>query len=276
MASPQTYLFGITNIFRYFQSNHRKEKLDFVLEPLQALLQLCLLSFCQVGTKLTIQDNLLYIQHPGISQGLIRYLNDDTKDDLYFLLNVFRRFLIYYDFLKQSHPDLYKLLIYYGQQGLDKLIQTYSDVNKVSLLHSLKMYKLILKNSDFFESLNNEYYDDENNDSNIDSSIKNKNVNSASRNKPQENNNNDTLVFMNWFSQLENDTPKEDYRANFDNVFKEITKIYKPEYLTLYENILKSVVLNKENIENTIEGTRLIFKPVNEQIKKWINQHIAL
>jgi hypothetical protein len=273
MASPQTYLYGITNIFRYFQSNHRKEKLDFVLEPLQALIQLCLLSFCQVGTKLTIQDNLLYIQHPGLSQGLIRYLNDDTKDDLYFLLNVFRRFLIYYDFLKQSHPDLYKLLIYYGQQGLDKLIQTYSDVNKVSLLHSLKMYKLILKNSDFFESLNNEYYDDAYDDGMH--SMHNK-ENTKVRHRDAQENNSETLVFMNWFSQLDNHSPKDEHRTNFDNVFKEITKIYKNEYLTLYENILKSVILHKENIENTIEGTRLIFKPINEQIKKWINQHIAL
>lgn len=251
------YLDSFKNMFRYFQSNHRKEKLDFVLEPLQAMVQLCLLSFCPVGTKLTIYDNLLYIQYPGISQGLIRYLNDDTKDDLYFLLNVFRRFLIYYDFLKVNHSDLYKLLIHYGQQGLDKLIQTYSDVNKVSLLHSLKMYKLILKNSSFFESVNDEYYENDT----VDTTKKNS----------------ETTMFMTWFTQIEQQTPVEDtHKTNLDNVFKEITNIYKKEYLTLYENILKSILLNKDNIENTIEGTNLIFKPINEQIKKWINQHIAL
>jgi hypothetical protein len=261
MAS-KFYIDGFKNVFRYFQTNHRKEKLDFVLEPLQAMVQLSFLSFCPIGTKMTISDNLLYIQLPGISQGIIRYLNDDTKDDLYFLLNVFRRFIIYYDFLKKDNPDLYELLIYYGQQGLDKLIQTYSTANKVSLLHSLKMYKLILKNSAFFEGINDEYYE--------------KNIQNIKRDNASDT----PSAFINWFNQLEennnNENQDKEHKTNFDNVFKEIRKIYNVEYLNLYESLLKTLIINKDNIINTIEGSNLIFKPINEQIKKWINQHIAL
>lgn len=257
MAS-HLYLDGMKNILKYFNSSHKKEKLDYVLEPLQAMVQLSLLSFCPVGTKLTIYDNLLYIQQPGIGQGIIRYLNDDTKDDLYFLLNVFRRFIIYYDFLKESNSDLYTLLIHYSQQGLDKLIQTYSDANKVSLLHSLKMYKLILNNGAFFENLNNDYYE-----TNMEKTI-----------KPDSN---DKKLFMTWFSQLEdNHITNKGNKANLDNVFKEITKIYDDEYINLYENILKTLSLNKDNIQNTIEGVNMLYKPINNKIKKWINQHIAL
>lgn len=256
------YLDGVKNIFKYFTSNNKKEKLDYVLEPLQSMVQLCLLSFCPIGTKLTIYDNLLYIQQPSIGQGIIRYLNDDTKDDLYFLMNVFRRFIIYYDFLKTEYPEMYRLLIQYSQQGLDKLIQTYSDASKVSLLHSLKMYKLILSNVAFFESLNNEYYDN----------LKVENESSETKSKNN--------TFINWFSKIEEkqeDTEEDtDDKTNFDSVFKRIRNIYKPEYLQLYENILKTLILNAENIENTIDGTNLIFKPINEQIKKWINQHISL
>lgn len=258
IMTSQLYFDGMKNIFKYFNSNHRKEKLDYVLEPLQAMVQLSLLSFCPVGTKLTIYDNLLYIQQPGLGQGIIRYLNDDTKDDLYFLLNVFRRFIIYYDFLKQNNPELYNLLINYSQKGLDKLIQTYSDANKVSLLHSLKMYKLILNNGVFFENLNNDYYD-----STMNTTVKTEN--------------NDKTVFMNWFSQLEDNTEtKNGNKANLDNVFKEITKIYDVEYINLYEDILKTLSLNKDNIQNTIDGVNMLLKPINEKIKKWINQHIAL
>jgi hypothetical protein len=255
--SSGIYFDSMKSIFKYFNSNHKKEKLDYVLEPLQAMMQLSLLSFCPVGTKLTIYDNLLFIQHPGIGQGIIRYLNDDTKDDLYFLLNVFRRFIIYYDFLKESNPELYKLLIYYGQQGIDKLIQTYADANKVSLLHSLKMYKLILNNGSFFENLNNDYYETD--------------VNETVQ--PE----NEKVIFMNWFTQLEDNVGlKKGNKANLDLVFKEITKIYSEEYINLYENIIKTLSLSKENIQNTIEGTNMLFKPINEKIKKWINQHIAL
>jgi len=254
--TSQFYFDGMKNMFRYFQSNHRKEKLDFVLEPLQAMVQLSLLAFCPVGTKLTIYDNLLCIQLPGIGQGLIRYLNDDTKDDLYFLLNVFRRFLMYYDFLKKDYPDLYQLLIHYGQRGLDRLIQTYSDVDKVSLLHSLKMYKMILNNSSFFESLNDDYYGE----------------------NETTHENQETSLFINWLSQLEEEdsTTSSDHKTNFDNVFKEIRIIYKPEYLKLYEIMMKITILNKDNINNNIQSIHLTFKPINDQIKKWINQHIAL
>ena len=78
------------------KGNKKKEKLDYILEPLQAMIQICFLNFCPVGSKLTIHDNILQIQLPGVSQGMIRFFNDDTKEDLYFLFNVFRRFIHYY------------------------------------------------------------------------------------------------------------------------------------------------------------------------------------
>lgn len=312
------YLEGLRGVLKLFNNNTRKEKLDFVLEPLQAMTQLAFLSFCPVGTKLTIHDNLLYIQMPSLSQGLIRYWNEDTKDDLYFLLNVFRRFLIYYDFLKDDFPELYKLLIHYGQKGLDKLIQTYANAEKVSLLHSLKMYKLILKNSEFFESLNNEYYDsasvksprkprvkksekksyvtrnketaetsssdhsdshDSSDNDHDHDSDDNVSVASASSKRSTRRETYESRLFMNWFSQMEDSQEHrvvESQMINFDNVFKQIVEIYNFEYLKLYESTLKTVMLNPTNVENTIKGIEMILKPVNEKIKKWINEHIAL
>ena len=38
-----------------------KDKTDMVLEPLQAIVQLAILSLCPIGTKLTIQENILYL-----------------------------------------------------------------------------------------------------------------------------------------------------------------------------------------------------------------------
>ena len=137
-------------------SGKKKDKLDYILEPMQALLQLSLLSFCPTGSKLTISDNLLSIQLPGVSQGMVRFFNDDNKDDLYYLFNVFRRFINYYKFLLNSSKfqGLYELLIELSKNGIDKLIQTYTDCNKISVLHTLQMYKVMLDKPEFFDPNN--------------------------------------------------------------------------------------------------------------------------
>jgi hypothetical protein len=136
---------GLKSFVNYFTTK-KKEKLDYILEPFQAMVQLALLGYSPVGSKLTIQDNILCIQQPGISQGVIRYFNDDNKDDLYYLFNVFRRFINYYNWMI-SHSQYYKLyllLLKMTIQGLDNLIQTYSNTDKISVLHTLQMYKTIL------------------------------------------------------------------------------------------------------------------------------------
>lgn len=153
---------GFKNIYDYFNGKKQREKLDYILEPFQAMTQLALLSFCPVGSKLTINDNILTIQQPGISQGIIRYFNDDNKEDLYYLMNVFRRFFDYYKFMLDSDEELYNLLIKLSIKGIDKLTETYTNTNKINVLHTLQMYKVVLTNRDFFNS------SDINSDTNID------------------------------------------------------------------------------------------------------------
>lgn len=224
-TSTQFIFDAFKSVFHYFQTKHHKENVDFVLEPLQSMVQVCLLSFCPVGTMLTIDDGLLCIQKESNSS------NDKSHDNVYFLLNVFRRFLIYYEFIKESNGELYRLLMHYSQLGLDKLIQTYSDDDKALVRYSLKMYKVMLKNSCFFNILNDDYYEDR------------------------------------------EDNCACELKTKFDDAFREITKLYKQDYLMLYENILNFVVSNGDATESTIEGIRVIFRPVNEKIKKWIHQY---
>ena len=74
----------------------KKERFETILEPLQAITQLAILSFCPKGSKLSIANNLLYVQHPSWTQGLLRSYYQDARDDLYFLFNVIRRFNKFY------------------------------------------------------------------------------------------------------------------------------------------------------------------------------------
>ena len=239
MTSVQD-IYHISSIWKLFSSsNKRKEKLDFILEPLQAMTQICFLSFCPIGTKLTIHDNLLLIQLPGMTQGIIRYFNDDTKDDLYYLFNVFRRFLSYYKHLEEQehYRKLYKIIIELSIKGLDKLIQTYTDSDKISVLHTLQMYKIMLQKRDFFDTT------------------------------PIEQLSTQPLAIRN---KLYHDG------GNIDKIFCSITDIYNKEEYVLLLNLLLLTKKNPSNTENYINACNSIFKPNNEKIKKWINDNIAL
>jgi hypothetical protein len=237
MATHMQDIYNISSVWKYFTvSNKKKEKLDYILEPLQSITQLCLLSFCPIGSKLTIHDNILQIQLPSMTQGIIRYFNDDNKDDLYYLFNVFRRFLSYYKFLESNHKfnALFNILITMAVNGLDKLIQTYSDSNRISVLHTLQMYKIMLQKKDFFNT----------NDNTSTNPV-------AIRNK----------------THIDN---------NIDNIFCNIVKIYDNEEYYLIYNILLSCNKYPANIENYINSMNFIMIPFNDKIKKWINDNIAL
>lgn len=132
--------------------NTKKERFDIILEPLQAILQLACLSFCPKGTKLTIQNNLLYVQPPSWHQGIMRRYHNDTKADVFFLFNVIRRFNKFYSYMKDSkvaeERNLYALLKSLGNKGITNLIETYSNAENPALLHTLQMYKNMIENNE--------------------------------------------------------------------------------------------------------------------------------
>ena len=123
-------------------STKKKERFEIILEPLQAILQLSLLSFCPIGTKLTIQNNLLYVQPPSWHQGIMRRYNNDTQADVFFLFNVIRRFNKFYAYLKSSkvteeiklhkllkeHADRNNALAYYMNEN--EAFPEYTSLNK--------------------------------------------------------------------------------------------------------------------------------------------------
>ena len=47
-----------------------KEQADLILEPLQVMINLAVLGFCPIGTKININDNMLYLHQPTFTQGL--------------------------------------------------------------------------------------------------------------------------------------------------------------------------------------------------------------
>ena len=198
---------------------------------MQAITQLALLSFCPKGTKLSISNNLLYVQPPTWTQGLFRSYNHDARDDLYFLFNVIRRFNKFYTTSDIGSTKkggmLFHKLIELSKNGIDKLIQTYSDSDKNALLHTLRMYRTMLVNPEVFE----------------------KEANKA------------------------DDHPEE--KSSIDDIFIEITKIYKPHHIDLINNAILLIVENPENYETYLTGLNIMLDPIQSQINKWISDNIV-
>ena len=137
----------ILQFYNLMKSEKKKKRFDIILEPLQAVTQLALLSFCPKGSKLTIANNVLAIQAPSWGQGLWRSYNHDMKEDLFFLFNAIVRFNRFYIYLKKEpdeYSDLFDLLVQLGKRGIDKLLQTYATTDQPALLHTLQLYRILL------------------------------------------------------------------------------------------------------------------------------------
>jgi hypothetical protein len=131
-------------LYKTVSGSKKKERFETILEPLQALIQIALLSYFPIGSKLTIQNNILHIQAPSYTQSVTRWYNNDTQEDLFYLFNIFCRFKKFYTDIKVEHAKLFELLIYLAKNGINNLIRTYNQTDKTHVLHTLQMYKNML------------------------------------------------------------------------------------------------------------------------------------
>jgi hypothetical protein len=137
---------------------HQKERSDMILEPLQVMIQLALLYFCPVGTKVSVSENILQLQQPTYLQGAWRWWNNDNKDDLYYLFHAIRR---YYKWYKSRDEKVYKYILELAIKGLGKLTETYNKTDRKSISHTLSLYRnvLELETPDLFKDSDNKSVD---------------------------------------------------------------------------------------------------------------------
>lgn len=140
-----------------FWTERNKERFEMILEPLQAITQLALLSYCPVGSKLSIVNNVLFIQTPSWDQSVKRSYNSDKKNDLIYLFAVIKRFHKFYDFMNDITnsddnvtSELFSKLIKRSKIGIEKLIQTYSKSEGVHLSQTLRMYIQLIDKPESF------------------------------------------------------------------------------------------------------------------------------
>jgi|TARA_B110000495_G_C23024599_1_gene608540 hypothetical protein len=118
-----------------------KERADLILEPMQVMIQLALLAHSPIGTKISVSNNILTIQPPTSMQGVVRWWNNDNKDDLYYLFHAIRR---YYKWYKSQDDAVYQYILIWAIKGIDKLSETYNKADKNNIRHTLALYKNVL------------------------------------------------------------------------------------------------------------------------------------
>lgn len=252
----------IQTAYSYLNSGKRKERFDIILEPLQAVSQLAYLKACPLGTKLSIENNLLFIQMPHWHQGLTRAWNKDKREDILLLFNAVQRFNKIY--VAQSHIQsqqtsitaivgsndisgpvrrksnetdeyivsfgrLIRLLTRMAISGLDNLINTYSRIENTSIVQTLVMYKNILSHPDKFSALED---------------------------------------------AIEGDAPKQDAQ-NIEEVFAKIKSCWNENELALLYNGLSLIDSDPGNAESYISGLNTMFSPLHTRIRKWMSDNIV-
>jgi len=263
------------SLYSLFKTDKRKERFDIILEPLQALTQLSLMAFCPNGSKLTIANNLLFIQTPNWGQGLMRSFNNDNRDDLFFLFNAIIRFNKFYIYLKggdnsnRNDKLLYDLLVKLGKRGIDNILQTYANVDQPALLHTLQMYRTLLDNPGLINASENV---PATNSSSSSSSSSNDNKNNKNNDKNSNNNNNSN---NNDNANANVVVVEQNSKKNIDDIFIKIRDIYTIHDRNLIFHILTLIEKRPDYYEHYIMALNNVMEPINVQIKKWINDNIV-
>ena len=299
-------------LYKTIKIKKRKERFETILEPLQALLQIAYLSFTPIGTKLTIHNNILYIQPPNYSQSIVRWYNNDTQEDLFYLFNIFYRFKKFYYFLsgdnlgndaigvavkesensaKVVNKKLYELLIALAKNGIGNLIRTYGQTDKIHILHTLQMYKNILDTDS--ESTKQNQRNDDGYHNDIDNLIishashashytqrdkinKKKGKSSHQMQQVLRDDENEEYNEPDTSSQKNTSKPSDTIGAKkIDDVFIRIADIYTQEIYYIIYNTLLLIEQNDNAYQTLIEGLNKILEPTNIKIKKWIDENIV-
>jgi hypothetical protein len=118
----------------------------FILDPLSIIIKLAIIGNKPIGTKILIQNNVIYLQEPGPFQAFCRYMFNTNKTDLQYMYNPIQ--IACQTFLTKENiqkiPRMKSLFIC-AQIGIEKLKETYKSCSMICLC--LNYYHTIITNS---------------------------------------------------------------------------------------------------------------------------------
>ena len=135
------------------ENNANDNVKSFILDPLSVIIKLAIISNKPVGTKILIQNNVIFFQEPGVFQAFCRYVLNTNKSDLQYMYNPIHaacQHFLQKDFV-ESTPRI-KSLFKCAQLGIEKMKETYKDYSTICLC--LNYYYIIINN--FVEQIYND------------------------------------------------------------------------------------------------------------------------
>lgn len=145
------YLTGTQNLM----SDDNNSNLHlYILDPLSVIIKFAIISNKPIGTKLRIDNNIIYLQEPGPFQAVCRYFLKSNKTDIQYIYNPIELACSIYltKTVIQQHPKM-KDLFKFAQNGILRLIETYK---------SCSVMRICLN---YYLSLISNYLDEKYNDS---------------------------------------------------------------------------------------------------------------
>jgi hypothetical protein len=117
----------------------------YLLDTLSVIIKLAIIGNKPVGTKILIQNNIIYLQEPGMFQSISRIIYNTNKTDLQYMYNPIN--IACNTFLSkesiQKTPRIKNLFVC-AQNGLKKLMETYKSCSILTLC--LNYYYAIITN----------------------------------------------------------------------------------------------------------------------------------
>jgi hypothetical protein len=299
-------------LYKTVSGNKKKERFETILEPLQSIIQIALLCYFPIGSKLTIQNNILHIQAPSYTQSVTRWYNNDTQEDLFYLFNIFCRFKKFYIDVKVEHAKLFELLIHFAKGGINNLIRTYNQTDKTHVLHTLQMYKNMLdgttsayattttipshvgvipelnhyiSSSPMPQSHHEHSPHDKNNKNNNKNGYhdkknkitktENENVTASSVSIDSENEKQTNKKELNSVSTYSSSTSNAPPEVDMDTIFIKISELYTDEMFRIIYNVFIELSRDDTNFVDYANGLNMMLHPINIRIKKWIDENIV-
>ena len=120
----------------------KKKNMGTLLDPINTAISLSMLNFYPDGTKISIQNNEIVFQEPSGYQGISRWKNGDSYEDIHNLVNPIKKLLTTKDNKELWGESNFEYLCKMMKNGLAKLAKTYKE-NQIAN-HTIEFYQSLI------------------------------------------------------------------------------------------------------------------------------------